>query len=111
MKACMVKIDDRYLYSELDVELMTDLLADVISRYESLFTFHQPSYLEGQAELLYSALKDGYGLSPCDSSIGIKTIDLRTIQLCPKTIPSDQWKEEGVGRILAQEFSRTINIQ
>lgn len=109
MNACVIKLDHKRLYAELPPSLVLDLLSDVVTRYERLFTFCEPHYPDGQPELLFKALACGYGLSPCDEAVGIETVDLRTVRVSAKHAPDDQWKDVFVGRILAATFASTIN--
>lgn len=109
MNPCLIHFDGCYLYSELSVELMSELLSDIVTRYESFFTFSEPSYPEGQASLLFHVLKEGYGFCACHKAIGIETINLGSTLITSSNDTSDQWKEERVGRLLANAFSRTIN--
>jgi len=109
MNACVIKLDNRRLYVELPACLIHELLADIVTRYESLFTFMEPVYPNGQPELLYLALNEGYGLPPCGDSVGIDVVDLRVLSVSANPTPDAQWKDLHVGRILAQTFASTIN--
>lgn len=109
MNPCVIKLDNNRLYSELSADIVCDLISDVVTRYESFFTFSEPHYPEGQPELLYKVLANGYGLASCDESVGIEVVDLRALRLSAKLAPDDQWKDLFVGRILAATFASTIN--
>src|SRR5690606_26227187 len=107
--SCVIKLDTNYLYTELSAELVHDLLADVITRYQGFFTFDKPVYPEGQAELLFKVLADGYGLASCTDSLGVEVIDLRAVRVEPKVKPDVKWKDPFAGRIMAATFASTIN--
>lgn len=109
MNACVIQLDNRRLYVELPVGLVHELLADIVTRYESLFTFMEPVYPNGQPELLYLALTEGYGLPSCSDSVGIEVVDLRALSVVANPMPSEQWKDLHVGRILAQTFASTLS--
>lgn len=109
MKACVIKLDHNRLYTELPPSLVRELLSDVVARYESFFTFSDPAYPDGQPELLYKVLADGYGLQPCDESVGIEVVDLRALRVEASSVLNDQWKDVFAGRILAATFASTIN--
>ncbi|MCF5371331.1 hypothetical protein [Pseudomonas syringae] len=105
----MIKLDTQYLYIELPEAVIHDLLADVVTRYESFFTFAEPTYPEGQPELLFKVLSAGYDLSICSSSLGVPVIDLRALRVMARTKTNPQWADVIVGRILAATFASTIN--
>ena len=109
MDACVIKLDHKHLYVELPASLVRDLLSDVVTRYESFFTFGEPVYPDGQPELLYNVLSDGYGLQSCDESLGVEVIDLRAQRVTANAAPKKQWKDVFAGRILAATFASTIN--
>lgn len=111
MNPCVIKLDSQYLYTELAASLVHELLADVVTRYEGLFTFSDPHYPDGKPELLFKVLAEGYGLPICTDSLGIEVVDLRTVRIEAKAKSDDQWKEVFAGRILAATFARTINRQ
>ncbi|HDS1721567.1 hypothetical protein NPS53_08660 [Pseudomonas putida] len=105
----MIKLDQKRLYVELPANLVRDLLADLVTRYESFFTFGEPVYPDGQPELLYNVLSNGYDLQPCDESVGVEVIDLRAERVVANSAPKEQWKDVFAGRILAATFASTIN--
>lgn len=109
MNACVIKLDNRCLYLELPASLVRELLADIVTRYERLFTFMEPIYPQGKPELLFKALADGYGLPACTESVGVDVLDLRAHDVEANAVVDVQWKEPHVGRILAQTFASTIN--
>lgn len=109
MNACVIKLDHNRLYAELPADLVRDLLSDAVTRYESFFTFGEPVYPDGQPELLYDVLSNGYGLQSCDESVGIEVIDLRAQRVEPNSAPQARWKDIFAGRILAATFASTIN--
>lgn len=109
MNVCVIKLDNYHLYAELPSSLVLDMLSDVVTRYESLFTFCEPHYPNGQPELLFKVLASGYGLAACDEAVRIETIDLRALSVSANPAPDDQWKDVFVGRILAATFASTIN--
>lgn len=109
MNACVIKLDQNHLYAELPPDLMLELLSDVVTRYESFFTFCEPHYPDGQPELMFKVLSSGYGLASCDKAVGIETVDLRAVRLSANLAPDEQWKDVLVGRILAATFASTIN--
>lgn len=109
MNACVIKLDNQHLYVELPEAVIHDVLADVVTRYESFFTFAEPTYPEGQPKLLFKVLSAGYGLSKCSDSLGLPVIDLRAVRVMPKTEVDPQWADVFVGRILAATFASTIN--
>lgn len=109
MTCCVIKLDDRYLFLELPVTDALELAVDLVTRYEQLFTFAEPSYPEGKADLIFRVLHDGYGLPLCHSSVGIEILDLRVIDIQPQTTPNPKWKELHAGRLLAGAFAETIN--
>lgn len=111
MNACVIKLDQNRLYADLPASLVIDLLSDVLARYESFFTFSEPVYPDGQPELLFKVLSSGYGLPPCDESVGIEVVDLRALRVEASSAPSDQWKDMFAGRVLAAIFASTINRQ
>lgn len=108
MNKCVIKLDGQYLLAELPGNVIQHLLGDVVARYESFFTFDQPSYPEGQAELLFKVLAEGYGLSSCSRSIGLEVIDLRAVRVSANQSIDDEWKDPIAGRIMAAAFSSTI---
>jgi hypothetical protein len=109
MNACVIKLDSQRLYVQLPLELVHELLADVVTRYESFFTFGDPVYPDGQPELLFKALSEGYALAACDESLGVDVVDLRALRVEPKPAADAKWKDPFVGRILASAFASTIN--
>jgi hypothetical protein len=109
MTPCVIKLDGQCLYSELPVEVIHGLLADVVTRYESLFTFGEPVYPSGMPELLFKVLLDGYGFAACSDSLNIDVLDLRAVRVNANPQPDPQWKDVFVGRILATTFASTIN--
>ena len=109
MTACVIKLDQQRLFTDLPACLVRDLLSDVVARYESFFTFSEPVYPDGQPELLFKVLLNGYGLKPCDESVGIEVVDLRALRVDASATPNDQWKDVFAGRILAATFASTIN--
>ncbi len=109
MNACVIKLDSRRLYVELPACLVHELLADIVTRYERLFTFMEPVYPQGKPELLFEVLADGYGLPACTESVGVDVVDLRVHDVEANAEADMRWKELHVGRILAQKFASTIN--
>jgi len=109
MNACVIQLDNRRLFVELPERLVHELLADIVTRYESLFTFMEPVYPKGKAELLFLALSEGYGLPSCTESVGVDVVNLRALSVEANAMADEQWKELHVGRILAQTFASTIN--
>jgi hypothetical protein len=109
MNACVIKLDNLCLYVDLPATEVRKLLGDVVARYEGFFTFSEPSYPEGQPELLYKVLADGYGLPPCAESVCVEVIDLRAMRVLPNAETDDQWKDPFASRILASAFASTIN--
>ncbi|MPQ69253.1 hypothetical protein [Pseudomonas sp. MWU12-2323] len=105
----MIQLDDQFLYSELPVEQIHDLLADVVARYESFFTFCEPKYPDGVPELLFKVLSDGYGFATCSNPLKIEVVDLRAVRVVGSPHPGQQWKDVFAGRILAATFASTIN--
>ncbi len=110
MTPCVIKLDEQHLYSELSTELLTELLGDMVTRYESFFTFGQPVYPFGQAELLFQVLRDGYGLQSCSEGIGVEVVDLRSMRIQAQLQTDDKWKEQLVGRMLGKAFADTLTI-
>jgi hypothetical protein len=109
MSPCVIKLDARYLYSELPVEVVHDLLSDVITRYEGFFTFGQPLYPDGMPELLLKVLMEGYGFAACSEPLNIAVIDLRAVRVGVKQQIDPQWNDVFAGRILAQTFASTLS--
>lgn len=109
MNACVIKLDQNRLYIDMPASFVRDLLSDVVARYESFFTFGEPVYPDGQPELLYKVLSDGYDLQPCAESVGLEVVDLRAVRVEASSTPDAQWKDVFVGRILASTFASTIN--
>lgn len=109
MNPCVIKLDGQHLYSELPVEQIHDLLADVVTRYESFFTFSEPKYPDGMPELLFKVLSDGYGFATCSNPLNIEVVDLRAVRVIANPKPDQQWKDVFAGRILAATFASTIN--
>ena len=109
MNACVIKLDAQRLYAELPAQKIRELLGDVVARYESFFTFGEPSYPEGQPELLFRVLADGYGLAQCADYVGLEVVDLRALRVHPNAKTDSQWKDPFAGRILALAFASTIN--
>ena len=109
MNACVIKLDQQHLYTDLPASLVRELLSDVLARYESFFTFREPVYPDGQPELLYEILFNSYGLKPCGATVGIEVVDLRALRVEASASPNDQWKDVFAGRILAATFASTIN--
>lgn len=111
MTPCVIKLDKDHLYTDLDKELVYDLLGDIVTRYEALFTFGEPSYPLGKAELLFEVLRDGYGLQHCSTSIGIDVIDLRSLQVKAHDKTAEMWRDVFAGRIMARAFASTLTKQ
>lgn len=111
MTPCVIKLDKDHLYTELNTELVQDLLGDIVTRYEALFTFGEPSYPLGKAELLFEVLRDGYGLQHCSTSIGIDVIDLRSLQVKAHDKTAEMWRDVFAGRIMARAFASTLTKQ
>ena len=109
MNASVIKLNQQRLYIELPAPMVHDLLADLVTRYESFFTFGEPSYPEGQPALLFKALSEGFGLPACGESLGLEVIDLAALKVQSKAVPDPRWKDLHVGRILAAAFASTIN--
>lgn len=97
-----------HLYCELSGESVSDLIGDILARYEGLFMFSDPVYPQGKAQLLFSVLRGGYGLAECARGVGIDLVDLDTAYLEPNETPNDDWKEPFAGRILARTFASTL---
>ncbi|WP_121498123.1 hypothetical protein [Pseudomonas aeruginosa] len=109
MTASVIKLHQQRLYVELPAPVVHELLADMVTRYESFFTFGEPTYPEGQPALLFKALSEGYGLPTCGESLGLEVIDLAELKVQPNAAPDPLWKDLHVGRILAAAFASTIN--
>ena len=111
MTPCVIKLDKDHLYTELGRTLVYDLLGDIVTRYEELFTFGKPTYPLGKAELLFEVLRDGYGLQHCSTSIGIDVIDLRSLQDSAHDKSAEMWRDVFAGRIMARAFASTLTKQ
>ena len=111
MNACVIKLDDSRLYVELPSQLVHELLADIVTRYERFFTATEPVYPRGKPELLYQALSEGYGLLTCSESLKLEVVDLRAVDVKANMEPDEQWKELHVGRILALSFASTLSCR
>jgi len=109
MKSCLISLDNQFLYCDLPPDLVGDLLADIVTRYEGLFTFASPVYPDGKAALLFSVLREGYGLMPCSAGIDLDVIDLMKSDIKPASQPDDQWKDVFAGRVLARTFATTLS--
>lgn len=109
MNACVIRLDDCRLYVELPAQLVHELLVDIVTRYERLFTATEPVYPKGQAELLFHVLSDGYGLPTCADSLKLDVVDLRSVVVNAKVEADAQWKELHVGRILALTYASTLS--
>lgn len=109
MTPCVITLGDKSLYCDLSASLINELLADIISRYEGLFMMSDPIYPNGKADLLFRVLHEGYGLQPCDASIGVETVDLRTADVKANSQPNQQWKDIFAGRVMAQIFASTLS--
>lgn len=109
MNSSVIKLDNKRLYIDLPASMVHELLADMVTRYESFFTFAPPVYPAGQPALLFKALEEGYGLASCDESVGVEVVDLGTLKVEANDFPDAQWKDLHVGRILADAFASTIN--
>ncbi|MFL1449310.1 hypothetical protein ACI77O_13015 [Pseudomonas tritici] len=104
----MIKLDSQYLVAELPASVIRHVLGDVVARYESFFTFGEPTYPHGQAELLFKVLADGYGLATCTHSIGVEVVDLRAVRVVANPNLDAEWKDPFVGRIMAAAFTSTL---
>ncbi len=109
MNASVIKLDNKRLYIDLPASMVHELLADMVTRYESFFTFGPPAYPAGQPALLFKALEEGYGLASCNESVGLEVVDLGTLKVVANECPDPKWKDLHVGRILAEAFASTIN--